>query len=330
MPTPAEPWLAQCAFSVADLPRSLDFYCRVLGFVRSNGLMGVGEGLSRIQGLPEPGAATLWWAIDRQDFVQLEFWNYTRPRPRARRDDWRSSDVGYTRVAFHVADFDAAVARLRDASVLPMAPVMDPAGDRRVAFRDYEGLVFELMERDLTPWGAKPPRYPETPVAVRAVSLSTPDLGRSLRFWCEGLGCVEQPGLILHTPEMEALWGLEGATCESAVVRAGDLLLELQQYTAPAPRPWRAGYVLNDLGFLNVAMGYRSRAHLEATYANLIEMGYSANVVPGKRGPFASTYVNDDQGFSVELFYNEPELDCLLGFEPERTFRDIEVAGVPW
>jgi hypothetical protein len=129
---------------------------------------------------------------------------------------------------------------------------------------------------------------------------------------------------------MEALWGLDGARREVAVVRAGDLLLELQQYHDPAPRPWRPGYVLNDLGFLNVAMGYRSRDHIEETYANLLAMGYTANVALGKRGPFASTYANDDQGFSVELFYNEPELDCLLGFEPERTFRSIDVPGIPW
>ncbi|MFN0095827.1 MAG: VOC family protein [Dehalococcoidia bacterium] len=330
MPTPNEPWLAQLAFSIADLPRALDFYSGALGFVRSNGLMGSGEGLSRIQGLPEPGRATLWWAIDRQDFVQLEFWNYTKPRPRARPEDWRPSDIGYTRMAFHVADFDVALARLRTAGVLPITPPLGPTGERRAAFRDFEGLIFEIMEHDLTPWGAKPPRYPNTPVAIRAVSASVPDLKRALRFWCEGLGCVELPGYALHTSEMESLWGLPGAKAETAVVRAGDLVLELQQYHDPAPRPWRPGYVLNDLGFLNVAMGYRSRAHIEATYENLLSMGYTANVPMGTRGPFASTYVLDDQGFSVELFYNEPELDCLLGFEPERTFRDIQVPGVPW
>ena len=331
MTRPEEPWLAQFAFSVADLPSTVAFYCDVLGFRRSNGLIGLGEGLSRIQGLPEPGAATLWWVIDRQEFVQIEFWNYTRPRPRPRRPDWRPSDIGYTRLALPVQDFDATMARVRTAGLAPLGPVLrDADGGRRVAFRDYEGLVFELMERDPATWPTHAPRWPDTATAVRAVSLSVPDLERAKRFWVEGLGARELPGFALHTPEMEALWGLEGARREATVLRAGDGLIELCQYSEPEPRPWRPGYVLNDLGFLNVAMGYRDRDQIEAAYRNLLEMGFEANVPLGPKGPFASTYVTDDQGFSVELFYNEPELDCLLGFEPEKTFRDIEVPGIPW
>jgi catechol 2,3-dioxygenase-like lactoylglutathione lyase family enzyme len=325
-----EPWLAQCAFSVADMPRQVQFACDVLGFRRSNGLIGLGEGLSRIQGLPEPGAAVLWWVIDRQPFSQLEFWQYSRPRPRPRRDDWRPSDVGYVRVTLHIDDFDAALARLRGAGIVPLAPVFGTPGDRRLAFRDYEGLLFELIERDVTTRALQPVRWPGVPVAIRAVSLSVPDIERARRFWCDGIGCTELPGFALHTPAMEAVWALDGARREALVVRAGDLFIEILQYEEPAPRPWRPGYVLNDLGFLNVAMGYRSRDHLLDTYENLLAMGYAANVTPGRRGPFSSTYVTDDQGFSVELFYNEPELDSLLGFEPERTFRDIEVPGNPW
>ena len=330
MTRPKEPWLAQYAFSVAELPRTIAFYCDVLGFAKSNGLMGWGEGLSRIQGLPVPGSAVLWWVIDRQDFVQLEFWQYSRPRPRPRPDNWRPNHIGYTKLALHVADFDDAVGRLEAAGSPATGPIVGEEGARRACFRDYEGLLFEIMEADVTGWPMREPRWPNVPVAARAVTISVPDLDRARRFWGEGLGASELPGFSLHEPAHEALWGMDGAKRDAAVFRAGDGLIELVQYHSPAPEPWPADYTLNNLGFLNVAFGYRERDHIEATYQNLLDMGYTANVVLGRKGPFASTYVNDDRGFSVELFYNEPELDSLLGFEPEKTFRDIVVPGVPW
>ena len=329
MPTIPEPWLGQFAFSVADLPRTVRFYCEVLGFQKSNGLLTWGDGLSAIQGLPGPGAATLWWVTDRQDFVQIEFWNHTAPRPRPRRDDWRPSDVGYNLLCLHVEDFDGALARLGAAGLAPIAPAEDFGGGRRVCYRDYEGLLFELMERDVSSGVERPARWPEIGVSVRAARASVPDLNRARRFWCEGLGFTELPADTIHSPEMERLWGLEGARRETAVLRAGATMLELAQYEHPAPRGWRPGYTLNDYGFLNVALGYRDRDHLQATFDNLLSMGYRANVPLGREGPFATTYVTDDQGFSVELWYNEPALDGFLGFEPERTFRDVAVPSRP-
>ena len=230
-------------------------------------------------------------------------------------------------LSLHVDDFDRCVARLAGAGLSPLAPAEDFGGGRRVCFRDYEGLLFELMEQDVTSRALMPPRWPGTTVAVRAARASVPDLDRARRFWCEGLGFTELADVVLHPPEMERLWGLEGARREVALLRAGPTMLEVARYEQPAPRGWRPGYTLNDYGFLNVALGFRSRDLLQDTFENLLDMGYTANVVPGKDGPFATTYVTDDQGFSVEMWYNEPALDGFLGFEPERTFRDIQAPG---
>lgn len=330
MPRPSEPWLAQFAFSVADLPGTARLCCEALGFARSNALMAWGPGLGRIQSLPGDPTAMLWWLIDRQESVQLELWQYSAPTPRPRRPDWRPSDSGYARLALWTADFDKTIARLEAAGKIPLTAPMKYRDGRRVCFLVAEGLLFELMEEDVVDWDARSPRRPQIPVAARAVSLSVADLDRARRFWGEGLGATELPGFELHPAEMEALWGLAGASRTTAVLRAGDVLVELCQYAHPEPRPWPDGYLLSDLGFLNVAMSYRDPARLHETYEHLIRMGYTANVVPAGQGPFASTYVMDDQGFSVELFYSEPELDCLLGFEPERTFRDVEVPRRPW
>ena len=50
-------------------------------------------------------------------------------------------------------------------------------------------------------------------------------------------------------------------------------------------------------------------------------MGYTANVQPNTEGPFTSSYVNDDQGFSLEMFHCAEEIDQYLGFMPEASWR---------
>ncbi|HJP40466.1 MAG TPA: VOC family protein [Dehalococcoidia bacterium] len=312
------PGLAQYAFSVSDLPRTAQLYTQVLGFVKSDGLLLWGNLLGNIQGIPDPGAV-LWWAIDRQDYVQLELWDYSRPTPRAKPLDWRPSDIGYNRISVHVADFDGTLASLAGFGVPPVAPPLGPAGDRRVCVRDQDGFLIELMERDPLP-DAREPRWPQASSAIRSVSLSVADIGKSRAFWIETLGLEEVDAALLHSHEMEALWDLAGAKSKRILVRAGDGLLEIQQYSEPMPRPRPDGYLLSDIGILNVALGYRDREPFQAAFDRLVANGYKANVQPNPEGPFTSVYVNDDQGFSLEMFYCDQSLDEYLGFTPERSW----------
>ena len=313
------PGIAQFAFSVSDLPRAAQLYCDVLGCVKASGLLIWGDFLATLQRLPDPAAA-LWWVIDRQDFVQMELWGYTRPIPRPLARDWRPSDIGYTRSAFHVDDFDAALGRLGEVDLTTLSPPQGPAGDRRVCIRDQDGFIIEVLERDPLP-DARPPRWPQASCAVRSVSLSVPDLEKARRFWVETLEVPEVAPSLLHTPEMEALWGLPGARAETLLLRAGDGLIELQQYQEPAPRPRPDGYLLSDIGILNIALGYRDREAFTAAFTRLLDGVYRANVMPNDEGPFTSSYVNDDQDFSLEMFYCAPEIDEYLGFTPERSWR---------
>ncbi len=319
------PGVAQFALSVSDLPRAAQLYCDVLGCIKAGGLLIWGDFLATLQRIPDPAAA-LWWLIDRQDFVQLEIWGYTRPSPRALPRDWRPSDTGYTRLAFHVDGFDGVLARLAENGLRTLTPPLGPAGERRACIRDHDGFIIELLERDPLP-DARPPRWPEAGCAIRSVSLSVPDLDRARRFWVETLALDEVDPVLLHTSAMEELWGLPGARAETLLLRAGDGLIELQQYREPAPRPRPDGYLLSDIGILNVALGYRTREAFSAAFSRLLDGGYTANVTPNDAGPFTSSYVNDDQGFSLEMFHCAPEIDEYLGFTPERTWRSA--AGMP-
>ena len=145
-----DPGVAQFAVSASDMPRAAQLYCDVLGCLKAGGLLIWGDFLATLQKVPDPAAA-LWWLIDRQDFVQLEVWGYTRPVPRPLPLGWRPCDIGYTRMSFHVDDFDAVLARI---PTVGASTITSPHGTRRRPARLHArpGRVHHRGH------GARPPR----------------------------------------------------------------------------------------------------------------------------------------------------------------------------
>jgi len=314
--TPDAPPLCQVAFSVSDLRRTQAWYREAFGFVAGGGTrLFRGPLASRVQGLPG-AASSCWWLVDQQEFFQLEMFQFTSPPVRPKPTDWRPCDIGYTMVGLHVADFADGVGRLRRSGVVPLTEPIGPAGSRRVCVRDPEGVILELMEDDPRRPGAPPRLRPEIPVATRSVTLSVPDLDRSRRFFGETLGLAAAPGVVLHGPEHEALWGLPGAQRRSALLWAGDFLIELVQYVHPAGKPWPPGYRISDQGLLNIALGFRSKVAFDGAYQRCLSAGHRGNWRPLNLGAWAVVYVNDDQGFSVELLFVRPWYDRAMGFQP--------------
>lgn len=315
------PRLCQVALSVTDLRRSVDWYCRALG-LRAAGMVRHVEtdGPATVPGLPEC-SLDVWCVVDRQEWMQFEIMEFARPRTRLLPGDWRPSDVGYSTIGLHVVDFDAALERLRRTSGRLLTEPIGHPGHRRVCLRDPDGVLLELMEDDPR---ASPPRdRPHTaiPAAIRSVTLSVPSLERARRFWIEGLGCREA-SLVLHRPEHERLWGLEGTCRESIVVWAGDVLIELVSYRSPAWRARPAGYLISDQGILNVAVVCDSREALQATYRQLMRLGYRPNSGPWTLPNRATVvYFTDDQGVSVELLHVEAEGLEHMGFVPAQRSR---------
>jgi len=317
--------LCQVALSVTDLRRAHGWYREVLGLEPAGGTnLFAGPLASMVQGLPR-AASTCWWLLDRQDFFQLELFEFRSPLVRRLPRDWRPSDIGYSALSVHVADLDAALARAAAAGSPVLSEPLGEAGRRRACVRDPDGTVVELMEDD--PRGPERRERPRAgvPAAIRAVTLSVPDLERSERFLGGVLGLASAAPI--HGPAHEALWGLAGARCERRALWAGDVLIELARYSDPAPRPRPEGYRISDQGIVNVAFGFRSRRGFDAAVARCRAAGIEGNGPPLRLGAWSVVYVNDEDGFSFELLHVEPWYERRMGFRPQPAPRLAPFAG---
>ena len=116
--------------------------------------------------------------------------------------DFRPCDIGYTRLGISVADFDATLANLARLGTQPLTSPLGAPGRRRACVRSPDGVYVEIMEDDPLPTPAGRERT-DCPAAVRAVTLSTPDLDASVAYFTalNGKGPEE---IALHTAEPRA------------------------------------------------------------------------------------------------------------------------------
>ena len=180
-----EPALAQVAFSVVDLAATERWFREGLGFWPAGGSRRLMRGplASSVQGLPRV-ASTCWWMVDRNEFFQLEMFQFERPLARLMPHDARPCDIGYARIGVWVADFDETLTRLarlgsraaqRPDRARRRAPRVRAQPRRRVR-RDHGGRP--ARRRLDPPREDRPARS-----RVRSVTLSVPDLARSEAFF---------------------------------------------------------------------------------------------------------------------------------------------------
>jgi catechol 2,3-dioxygenase-like lactoylglutathione lyase family enzyme len=142
------------------------------------------------------------------------------------------------------------------------------------------------------------------------------------------LGLSVADGVALNGPGHESLWGLEGAKRREQLYWASDVLVELVEYLDPIGRPLPEGYQISDQGLLNVAFKFDSRQELRTALDRCQESGIRANS-PLVTLPVlgAVVYVNDPDGFSIELMTVKPRASAHFGFEPGDTPRFAPFLG---
>jgi catechol 2,3-dioxygenase-like lactoylglutathione lyase family enzyme/carbon monoxide dehydrogenase subunit G len=312
----AAPPLNQIAFSVLDLRLTERWFREGCGLAPAGGSRRMMRGAiaARVQGLPG-AASTCWWLVGRNPWLQLEFFQFERPIARLMPRDFRPCDTGYTRIGLWVEDFDATLGRLAGLGTTPLTAPLGELGARRACVRSPDGVFVELMESDPISSRAGPGRD-ACGTAVRSVTLSVPDLDQTVAFFGGALGLAKS-GTQLHEPGHESLWGLAGARTRSAVFTAGDVLIEAVQYLGPRGRPWPDGYRISDQGILNIAFGARSRRDHVEILKRAVAGGARPNCRPFQLPGAGVVYVNDPQGFSVELLWMKSGMqDRRWGFEP--------------
>jgi len=151
--------------------------------------------------------------------------------------------------------------------------------------------------------------------AIGSVTASVADIASARSYFGDAFGLEEiEP---IHRPEHERLWGLDGASRSCAAFRAGDAVLEVVQYEAPAGRPPDADALLSDQGIMNAALGYRDRTELLRAHTAATAMGATATTdVPELSG---SVYLRLADDLSFEQLLVPPGLDGVYGFTPRAT-----------
>jgi catechol 2,3-dioxygenase-like lactoylglutathione lyase family enzyme len=192
----------------------------------------------------------------------------------------------------------------------------DYGDGRRVCVRDPNGVYLEIMENEILN-----PSFTENffnlylPVRTQTVTLSVPNLEQAEAFF-EGVLGMDRADIVLHTPEMEELWGLSGASTKTRLLWCNDFILELVEYVSPQGKPRPIDYHIGDTGLFHLGLGMEENKYLMEAYSEAIEAGYSSNSVPlNTFGLFTTVYMRTDQDFLVEYLYAS-KWDRSIGFIP--------------
>ena len=321
--------LCQVGFSCLNAGQLRDWYHDCFGMVYSGGIMAFPPmSTHSIQGITPNPVEKVSWLVDQQDYFQLEFFQFYRPKSRPRPIDRRFCDIGYSMVGIHARDFDKVMALVTANSDRPLPAPVGAVGDRRVCFQDPEGNWIEVMERDpLSQIEGTDPGIirPELLTATRFMRLSVPSLDITREAFIDAMGLCEVEGYQLHTKEHEALWGLEGAETKTALLRGRNFLVEVVEYQSHDPKPWPVGYQISDQGFMNIALGFRETSEFDRGFEQALANGMTPNGKPVDIGIFRVMYVNDPQGFSVEMLNARKGLWSMSGFNTGEPYVENEI-----
>jgi catechol 2,3-dioxygenase-like lactoylglutathione lyase family enzyme len=141
------------------------------------------------------------------------------------------------------------------------------------------------------------------------VGLTVSDIGRSLAFWRDLLGCAEIGRGIVEWDHLDRLVAIDATRIEWVELQFGDgQRIELQQYHRPPGAPVPNG-AENEPGRSHVGLQVEA---LDQLFDRLRAAGVrsrSARPVTLERGSYAgwrAVYVLDPDGYGIELMESPP------------------------
>lgn len=137
-------------------------------------------------------------------------------------------------------------------------------------------------------------------LGIHHTAISVSNLDRSLAFYCDLLGaevCAEfewQPG----EEVIDSILALRDSSARTAMLRLGNVHLELFEYYTPAPEGQQMDRPVCNHGYTHIALEVRD---IRSEYRRLKEAGMTFHCEPQFMGDLAATYGRDPDGNVVEL-----------------------------
>lgn len=130
---------------VADLEKSLKFWCETLGFVVSRQMEEFGPHIDAMMGLKDVKVTTAKLAAPDGNLLELL---YFHSHPDKQQWEGRPYSTGLTHIALTVQNLDETCRRLQQAGVtFPAEPQRSPDGVAKVIYATGpEGVLLELVE----------------------------------------------------------------------------------------------------------------------------------------------------------------------------------------
>lgn len=130
---------------VADLPKAIEFWCGLMGFVVSRQMEESGPHIDAMMGLKDVRLTTAKLLAPDGNLLELLHFHSHPDKP-----EWQGKpySTGFTHIALTVRNLDDAFQRLQETGVIfPARPQISPDGRVKVIYaQGPEGVLLELVE----------------------------------------------------------------------------------------------------------------------------------------------------------------------------------------
>jgi catechol 2,3-dioxygenase-like lactoylglutathione lyase family enzyme len=135
---------------------------------------------------------------------------------------------------------------------------------------------------------------------IHHTAISTADIERSLRFYCDLLGfeLIYSSAWQVGTKGADRITGLKDSSARLAMLKAGNACIEIFQYSSPQAKSAEPMRPVCDHGITHICLDV---ADIDAEYERLKNAGMMFHCPPQGVGGLRATYGRDPDGNVVEL-----------------------------
>lgn len=149
---------------------------------------------------------------------------------------------------------------------------------------------------------------------VHHVAISTPNLDRLLAFYRDQLGFeeIQRTSWPRGTTQIDQVLGLRDSAAQQAMLKTGNLCLELFEFESPAPEPMNPDRPVCNHGHTHLCMDVTG---IESVYERLLAAGVRFHAPPQDFGDVRATYARDPDGnvFEIQELMNRDDPARLFG-----------------